>query len=730
MTWATYEGTDVTSAFRGITTPIREIYDEIDKRGWQASVAFKSKEGYTATGSSPHGESLTAYGQDDATALGHLLVAIMRRETIRSSHTRKLALWDTSFTNKMDVLAKAYAEAPVYDPKAAIAWKELADDSTRRAAVIRQQIQVEVVPDPEPYPSSQEMCEDVHKNKHFLVSSAHCDHPIWTVQQNVDFRIVHDVLGHCFTPDTLVRTEKGYRSIVEIRKGDRVLSSDGKFNRVKTVWAKHYDGDLIRITNRVGSLPVRMTPEHEVWSLDHVHARSHHVNACSPSNCGRAKRNPERFHSLAWKQAQELTDQSYVVTGALQETQDLKTIAVPERYRGVRSTRKGPLEFAVTDDFLWVVGLFLAEGSADHTKISFGLHEDERDFQNRVITFFEAHGYKTHYAKRPLGDRGVKLEVYGTTLAQWWREWLGHGCAQKAIPSELMNLPEERLVHVVDGVMDGDGWKTRDGITQTSPMLARQLVEFGLRSNQMVSTTRHTPEGKKPVYGTFGLRGVTRRGANKRGFWNIHGRLLAQNQKVEREAYAGWVFDLEVENDPSYVVENMVVHNCVSGGDFGWDGENRACAAHFPMLTPLAQKALFTECVGQTAAAAYFRSFMPQKVAFLDEHIEPAQEKENPVGHQGQHPSQSLVPTQMPTVKPKDEQGLWWATQVPNADFTGGLPVFGNNKVPADPNANWESGVDPLEGNARMWAGDPLQGSGCHRHCRQDRYRLVEAEAP
>ena len=333
-------GKDLTSAFRGVTIPLRELVNEISARGWEADVNFK-KDAYVAKGKNPHGETLEATGPTDATAAANLLHKIMRRETIRQP---RMAAWSTNFSNQMEAIAQAYMEAPIYDPKAAPAWQELAADSVRRAEVIKQQIQVEVVPDPEPYANAQEMCQDVHNNKHFLVSSAHCNHPLWSVAENVAFRIVHDVMGHC-----------------------------------------------------------------------------------------------------------------------------------------------------------------------------------------------------------------------------------------------------------------------------------------------------------------------------------------------------------------------------ASGGDFGWEGENRACGAHFPLLSPNAQKALFTECVGQTAAAAYFRSFQAQKVAFLDEFMDDAQATENPAGHQGLHPSQTLAPTAMPQVQPSQAQGLPWATQVPNEDFQGGIPVFGSLQAPVDPNKGWESGIDPMPQAARSWGGDPLE---------------------
>jgi hypothetical protein len=341
--WEPSKGIDVSSAFRGITTPLNEILDEIHGRGWEAGkIDFKQGQ-FSAKGKSPHGDELEAYGTTEATAAGNLLLKIMRQETARQGPRAKLAQWQQDWSNNLEEVAKAYAAAPIYDPKAAPAWKELADDSARRAEVLKQQLQIEVVPDPEPYSSPQEMCQDVHQNKRFRVSSANSQHPVWSVEQNVNFRIVHDVLGHC-----------------------------------------------------------------------------------------------------------------------------------------------------------------------------------------------------------------------------------------------------------------------------------------------------------------------------------------------------------------------------VSGGDFGWEGENRACAAHFPLLTPLAQKALFTECIAQTAAGAYFRSFMPQKVVFLDEWIEKAQEQENPAAHQGIHPSQSLAPAAMPQVPQSTPQGLPWATQTPHQDFSGGLPVFGSITNPRDPNSGWSSNVEPMPDNAYLWRDDPL----------------------
>src|SRR6202012_5351770 len=109
MRWKVDKGTDVTSAFKGITAPPRELYDEIHGRGWEVKKVDINKDGlFEATVQNPHGEKLSKNGPDEATALGHCLVAIMRQETMRYlPHT---AAWQNTWEQQLPEIAKAYAE--------------------------------------------------------------------------------------------------------------------------------------------------------------------------------------------------------------------------------------------------------------------------------------------------------------------------------------------------------------------------------------------------------------------------------------------------------------------------------------------------------------------------------------------------------------------------------------------------------------------------------------------
>lgn len=177
---------------------LRDLYMRVSDSGWSIKkVKFDKKDDcYKASAKNPHGDEIEKSGPDEDMAVRNLLLAIERKNHMRSAAMERIGMWKADWSDQLQPIAEAYAKAPVYDPKAAAAFKALADDSMRRAAVLRNQLHVEETNDPEPYPHAQAMADDIHKRQHFLVSRANSEHPLWTPEQNVAFRTVHDVLGH------------------------------------------------------------------------------------------------------------------------------------------------------------------------------------------------------------------------------------------------------------------------------------------------------------------------------------------------------------------------------------------------------------------------------------------------------------------------------------------------------------------------------------------------------
>lgn len=92
-------------------------------------------------------------------------------------------------------IALAYSDAPLISLDAIPAWRQLATESVRLAKRLRNCLSVRLTEDSEPYPDAVAMLTDIARGR-FVVSTANSTHPVWSVDENIAFRIVHDVLGH------------------------------------------------------------------------------------------------------------------------------------------------------------------------------------------------------------------------------------------------------------------------------------------------------------------------------------------------------------------------------------------------------------------------------------------------------------------------------------------------------------------------------------------------------
>ena len=182
-----------------VAIPQSEILIKLQQLGWTLKKIDLKQGQYVATAESEiTGQDIQRFGKSPEMAVASVYqYAARANEVRRFAALQKIGAWDSDWLDKKEEIAKAYSQMPPFDQKAAPAWQALAAESKAQADAIRQQIRVEVVDDPEPYASAAEMCEDIHKNKNFKVSRANSEHAIWTVEDNINFRIVHDVLGHC-----------------------------------------------------------------------------------------------------------------------------------------------------------------------------------------------------------------------------------------------------------------------------------------------------------------------------------------------------------------------------------------------------------------------------------------------------------------------------------------------------------------------------------------------------
>lgn len=424
----------------------------------------------------------------------------------------------------------------------------------------------------------------------------------------------------CFAAGTLVRAENGMIPIEQINIGDKVLSSDGKYYPVTKVFKTPFNGKLKGITTTTTTNPILATDDHPFLSLITEHSVK---GGCGPnSNCkifikrgdGQTKTEDARqlpsgkwyaraqvknhprialgtfdtkdaavsaireyksihskpAHRLEWTDAKLINKNSWLTNKWNKNIIDINTISIPQEFQkntklGVK--RFGDIEFKVDEEFMWMIGLYLAEGSSSKRGITFSLHRDETIYQNKIIDFFKKYNYnpKVYFRKT---SKGAVVEVNGASLPKWFEQICGKYCYNKQIYEPFMNLPDNKIAALIQGIWDGDGIKRENEVIQTSETLCLQMTELlhRLGKQPMVGkliSKKLTPKGnkRKPAY-RVSWEEPTFTHKNRKGRWQFHEQLLTKVKTVEDVDYSGFVYNLEVAGDHTYIIQNILVHNC------------------------------------------------------------------------------------------------------------------------------------------------------------------------
>lgn len=227
-----------------------------------------------------------------------------------------------------------------------------------------------------------------------------------------------------------------------------------------------------------------------------------------------------------------------------------------------------------------LLGLFLAEGSTNQNAVrwTFGGHERETLAPETVALLESELGAEGVIKTRPNGTVDVVL------CGKHWRilfEALGgEGAAGKTLHSDLWTGDEEFLRAMLDGWLAGDGHHRRDCTVGTTVSHALALDMYNIAQ---VLGLRPTITGRQPTPSagvkhsafrwditvgddvrqrTATVRPVPCPGASNGMSEDTDAQTWRKVRGTEVEHHEGYVFNLSVEGDESYIAEGIGLHNC------------------------------------------------------------------------------------------------------------------------------------------------------------------------
>lgn len=339
----------------------------------------------------------------------------------------------------------------------------------------------------------------------------------------------------CFTAGHMVLTDMGYKPIEEIRVGDQVVTHQGWLKPVIKIGKKESDVGELRM---VGHSPIICTPDHP-------------------------------FLSLVWKRYQTGSRKVVVKTSDLKWTpaKDMEGRQWLSRaHFFIQEPEINSRLFQFCDEkSMYLIGMYLGDGYIrkwnDTNKKAIVLCLNKEKLEKYQNVFGDL-GYVGH------GRTAYKVVIYDTLLADFIIENFGEHSYDKRIPAWVLSSRFRKFL--LDGYRDTDGCNLSDSgysWTTVSKKLAAGIADLCVSLN-LVASFHHVPV--KP------LTTIEGRTVNQRDQYQIRAYFQEVSRKSRRidcylcrtvQSYKPLnekeiVFNIEVDDDHSYIVEGAVVHNC------------------------------------------------------------------------------------------------------------------------------------------------------------------------
>lgn len=358
----------------------------------------------------------------------------------------------------------------------------------------------------------------------------------------------------CFTKDTLVLTDMGYKNINDINIGDNVLTHT---NTYKPVINKFIQGKKEIWTIVCGSVDVIETTE------------NHRFFVKSLTN----KPNEKKVYSDPhWKECKDLDKTDYLGIAINTNSIIPKWDGITIPYTDNRKDRfKNDLSILMDNgDFWWVIGRYIGDGWERHQGgiiiCCSNKNDDELDLilsklksiNLNYVVVKERTSYKIHISKKEIG---VFVSQFGK---------YAHG---KKLTNTILDLPINLLEQFIIGYHSADGNIMKNTKRHRISSVSRELI-YGVGQcvakvyNIPYSIYKHTGPNKymiedrevnqRPSYTlTYSFTDPNK----KRAFYE-NGYIWTPISQVINTTNFDDVYDIEVDTDHSFTANGCIAHNC------------------------------------------------------------------------------------------------------------------------------------------------------------------------
>jgi len=369
----------------------------------------------------------------------------------------------------------------------------------------------------------------------------------------------------CLPKNTRIDTLNGVKEIQNVSINDYVLTHKNRYKKVNKTFERKAN-EIIHLSSYGWFEELVATPEHPVLAIKKKNRYCKNVGKSCP------------FYSN-WNKCIDCDSH----------------IKVEPKFIPIKELEKGDYVFSMIDssvnndaafllkehgleldeDFAWMIGLYIAEGNIlkragkkdSCNGIQFSLGIADMPFIPRLLRILKNKFNKD--AKITQNHNKVYIQLFKSDVGRIFKELVGEYSHKKKMHISLMTMPLNLQKSLLFGWSDGDGFhRKKDNtyhITTTSKELIYQMWKIALRCGYPATTYDWKILGKnrKQAYTLFFAPNKTRNRCVF--FWKDY--LVSTIKNINVEEKHCDVFNIEVEEDNTYIANSIIVHNCDLRGE-------------------------------------------------------------------------------------------------------------------------------------------------------------------
>ncbi|MEK6936555.1 MAG: hypothetical protein AABW58_00625 [Nanoarchaeota archaeon] len=416
--------------------------------------------------------------------------------------------------------------------------------------------------------------------------------------------------AHCLLPDEKIISNPKINKISEVKIGDKVLTHKGEYRKISKTFKRPYFGEVFEITPYYFTEGIKVTKEHPFLAIKSFKTCSDVGGMCKPNSIAKGKHKCKKEHykdyQSKWINAENLEMNDILLYPRIKKTISKSHFFITDfinkkEYdlfdnkilpKKGRRTKLVKNKINISQDFCKLIGYYLSEGFVveKNRSISFAFNKHENKYIKEVIILMKK-CFGINISKKEIKNNGCQLIFYSKPLYElfsllFYEKGKPKRAFSKKIPHWFLYLPKNKQVEIIRC------WWRGDTGTTSSELLTTQMKLICLRLGIIPSINKITKEKLNSYNKKIGDRKITashdsymfrlsfyqdefnllkdvsfirfKSKLQRRHGWLDREYIYIPIRKIQKRKYCGPVYNLEVENDNSFVTTSATVHNCMT----------------------------------------------------------------------------------------------------------------------------------------------------------------------